>query len=147
MNDLCSEDGFFIPQQNVDVKKIAAMVAIANADLEQAHRLVLSTPKDSTGWSTVFKLYYDVLRGMVDALLLFDKVKSSNHQCAFAYFCEKHAGFDFDWNFLEKVRTKRNGIQYYGSPISFKDWKEVELQINIYIVAIKKVIEEKLKHF
>ncbi|MDI6737265.1 MAG: hypothetical protein QME12_01990 [Nanoarchaeota archaeon] len=26
-----------------------------------------------------------------------------------------------DWNFLEKIRTKRNGSIYYGSPISYED--------------------------
>lgn len=143
--DLCGQDGLFIPQQSIDKKKITAMVALAIADLEQAHRLTLATPKESTGWSTVYKLYYDVLRCLVDALLLFDKVKSSNHQCAFAYICEKHDNLELDWNFLEKVRTKRNGIQYYGTPVNHKDWKEIELQINIYINTLKKAIEPKIK--
>jgi len=121
------------------------MIALALADLEQAHRLVLSTPKESTGWSTIYKLYYDVLRSLTDAFLLFDNVKSSNHQCAFACLCEKHAELELDWNFLEKVRTKRNGIQYYGILVQHKDWKEIELQINLYITTLKNEVEQKLK--
>lgn len=143
--DLCTQNGYFLPQEKVDKKKIRAIIMIATADFEQAHILVLSTTKESNGWSTIYKLHYDVLRELVDAFLCFDKIKSSNHQCAFTYLCEKHTDLEFDWNFLEKIRTKRNGIQYYGTPVNYKDWKEIELQITLYINTIKKAVEAKLK--
>jgi len=74
-------------------------------------------------------------------------VKSFNHKCLFAYLCVKHPELELDWNFFEKIRTIRNGIHYYGIAISQKDWKEVELQMNLYIKLLKKAVEDKLKKF
>ncbi len=54
---------------------------------------------------------------------------------------------ELDWDFFEKIRTKRNGINYYGTPVTQDDLKEIELQINIYIKAIKKEVEKKIKEF
>ena len=51
---------------------------------------------------------------------------------------------DFSWEFFEKVRTKRNGINYYGSPIIFDDWKEVELQFILYIKKLREEVEKRL---
>lgn len=45
----------------------------------------------------------------------------------------------------ERIRTKRNGINYYGTPVSFDDWKEVELQFNLYIKRLMEEIKNKLK--
>ena len=36
-------------------------------------------------------------------------------------------------------------INYYGTPISSEDWKEVGLQFNLYIKKLKEEIERKLK--
>src|SRR3989344_3618680 len=73
-----------------------------------------------------------------------EKIKIENHQCLFVYLCEKHPDLEFSWEFFEKVRTKRNGINYYGLPVDNKDWKEVELQFTLYINALKKEIEKKI---
>ena len=54
-----------------------------------------------------------------------------------------------NWNltgiFFEKIRTKRNGINYYGTPIKQEDWKEVELQFELYIKKLKDELENKIK--
>jgi len=65
----------------------------------------------------------------------------------FAYLCQKHPELELSWDFFEKVRTKRNGIQYYGTPVTYDDWKEIELQINNYIHLLIKEIEKKLQKF
>ena len=48
-------------------------------------------------------------------------------------------------NVFEKARTKRNGINYYGIPAAYEDWKEVELQFNLYIKKLKKEILKRLE--
>lgn len=82
---------------------------------------------------------------LVQSYLSFDKIKSSNHQCLFSYLCVKHEDLDFDWNFFELIRTKRNGINYYSFLVLEKDWKECELGFKIYIDLLKKKIFEKLQ--
>lgn len=140
----CEIEGKFIPQKDVDIDKIKSMVEISKNDLESGKEL---KNLSKVQWSSVYKLYYDALHELVDAFLSFDKIKSSNHQCLFAYLCEKNPELELDWDFFEKVRTKRNGINYYGTPVTQEDWKEIELKINLYIKTLKEAVEKKIKEF
>ncbi|MBW2984811.1 hypothetical protein KY361_06845 [Candidatus Woesearchaeota archaeon] len=143
----CSNDGMFYPQKDIDIAKIKSMADIAKGDFESGKKLKENLPKESRQWSSVYKLYYDSLHELVGAFLRFDRIKSDNHQCLFAYLCEKHPELEFNWDFFEKVRTKRNGINYYGTPITQDDWKEVEVQVNLYTAALTKAVEKKIKEF
>ena len=89
-------------------------------------------------------MYYDVIHILVETFIHFDKMKSTNHLCLFSYLCVKHPELELDWGFFEKVRTKRNGINYYSVLVFEKDWKEVALQFSLYIKLLKEKIEEKL---
>ena len=89
-------------------------------------------------------MYYDAIHELTKSFLRFEEIKINNHQCLFAYLCEKHQGLDFNWDFLEKIRTKRNGINYYGTSINYKDWKQVEIQFRLYIKKLKEEINKKL---
>lgn len=140
--DRCVSEGNILPQDKIDINKIISMMQIANDDIASAKSLITSKePK----YGSIYKLYYDVLHQLTEALLLFDKVKSYNHQCLFSYLCVKHPELDMDWNFFEKIRTKRNGIHYYGNQIIEKDWKEVRLQLELYIKTISDAVNNKIK--
>lgn len=141
----CVDEGLIKKQEEVDTRKIQGMLRQAATDICQSEKLMRATKPKEEGWSTIYKLQYDALHGLVDAFLLFDRVKSSNHWCMFAYLCEKHPELELSWEFFEKVRTTRNGIAYYGTPLGYKDWKDVELQMGLYIRTMKKAIEEKLR--
>ena len=47
-------------------------------------------------------------------------------------------------DFFEKIRTKRNGIQYYGTSVARDDWKEIEVQIFLYINTLKETVKKLL---
>lgn len=140
----CEERGFLIKLEDVDAAKIKHMVSMAMADIECSNLIISAGKKDSYVWSSVYKLQYDCLHQLIEALIRFDRVKSNNHQCLFAYVCEKHPELELDWAFLEKIRTKRNGIHYYGVPATWEDWKAIELQAALHIRALKKAIEKNL---
>lgn len=131
--DDCINKGYLVKLEEIDTAKIQHMVSLSQADLNIARSTLDDLPKDNMLCNTVYKLYYDALHQLVEAFLRFDCIKSNNHQCLFAYLCEKHSKFDLDWGFFEKIRTKRNGIQYYGKPVTLADWKEAEIQFNLYI--------------
>ena len=141
----CKKEGNFIVMEEIDTEKIKSTLNIADADVEAANSIKKNLPKQSNQWNSVYKLYYDALHELVESFLRFEKTKIENHQCLFAYLCEKHPELEFSWDFFEKVRTKRNGINYYGTPVNFDDWKEVELQFSLYIKRLKEEINKKLK--
>lgn len=141
----CKKEGKFIIIEEINPAKIKSTLNIAKADVDSADLIKRSLSKQSPQWNSVYKLYYDALHELVESFLRFENIKSSNHSCLFAYFCEKHKELNFDWDFFEKVRTKRNGINYYGTPINFNDWKEVELQFELYIKKLRELIQERLE--
>jgi len=141
----CKKEGRFIVTEETDIEKIKATLKIAEGDIESANFIKKNLSKQSNQWNSVYKLYYDALHELSESYLRFENIKIDNHQCLFAYLCEKHQELEFNWDFFEKVRTKRNGINYYSTPISSEDWKEVELQFNLYIKKLKEEIERKLR--
>lgn len=137
--DLCTTQGNFIPTAEVDEEWIRANLRIAEEDLQSAKDAVAKKR-----WNSAYKTYYDVLHQLAEALLRFDKMKARTHLCLFAYLCVKHPGLELNWDFFEKVRTKRNGIHYYGTPVTEKDWKEVALEFQLYVDLFKKEMGGKL---
>ncbi|MBR9683309.1 hypothetical protein GOV03_02100 [Candidatus Woesearchaeota archaeon] len=142
---LCKEKGSFISLTKIDYEQIQSMVEIALIDLASVQEWENKAVKGSGQWNALYKLYYDVLHQLAEVFIHFDKIKVKSHECLFAYLCEKHPELELDWNFFEKIRTKRNGALYYGALITYKNWKEVELQFNLYIKKLKEEIERKLK--
>lgn len=140
----CKKEGRFIVIEDTDIEQIKSTLNIAEADVEAANSIKKNLPKQSNQWNSIYKLYYDALHELVESLLRFGKTKMDNHQCLFAYLCEKHPELEFSWDFFERVRTKRNGINYYGTPVSFDDWKEVELQFSLYIKRLKEEIKKRI---
>ena len=141
----CKREGKIIIIEQVDEEKIKATLAIADGDVESANILRKNLPKNSNQWNSVYKLYYDALHELAESFLQFERIKIDNHQCLFSYLCEKHPQLEFSWDFFEKVRTKRNGINYYGTPVDSDDWKEVELQFALYVKKLREEIKKKLK--
>src|SRR3989344_5758651 len=101
--------------------------------------------EDGLEWNAIYKLHYDILHELIEAFLRFDKMKVRTHECLFVFLCEKHPELELDWDFFEKIRTKRNGSIYYGKALSYQDWEEIKLQMNLYISTIQKVLKERLK--
>ncbi|MBI2130114.1 hypothetical protein HYU07_07865 [Candidatus Woesearchaeota archaeon] len=140
----CKKEGKFIATEEAGIEKIKATLIIAEGDVEAANAIKKNLPKQSNQWNSVYKLFYDALHELAESFLRFEKIKIDNHQCLFSYLCEKHTELELSWDFFEKARTKRNGINYYGTPITFEDWKEVELQFGLYVNKLKEEIKKKI---
>lgn len=137
--DSCQADGHLHQINEINVEKIKTNLQIAEEDLASANDAV-----KKERWNSGYKLFYDVLHTLVETYICFDKTKSLNHQCLFAHLCVKHPELELSWEFFEKIRTKRNGINYYGKAITHDDLKHAELQLKLYISTLKKEIEKKL---
>lgn len=141
----CEGEGSFLPVAEPDLHQIEAMLTLAESDLQAAKDWIKQAPKDGPHWNAIFRLHYDILHLLLEAFVLFDALKAKTHECLFAYVCEKHRELEFSWDFLEGIRRKRNRSVYYGEPATYQQWKEIELQLNLYISMLKRVITEKLK--
>lgn len=138
----CRTNGMFIVLEELNKEKIQSTLIIAQGDIDAANKLKKDLSKETIIWNSVYKLYYDALHELAEAFLRIERVKIENHQCLFAYLCEKHPELEFNWDFFEKVRTKRNGIHYYGTPICYNDWKTAELQFILYTNKLKEEIRK-----
>ncbi len=130
--------------EEIDAAKARSLTEIARGDLESVTQLQKGLPKDRVQWNSVYKLAYDALHGLAEALLRFDRLKADNHQCLFAALCEQHPELELDWDFFEAVRTKRNGIHYYGAGIGRSDWKSIEAQFLLYIKTLMDAVHMRL---
>src|SRR3989344_5312211 len=140
---LCTSTGS-IKEKSVDIELIKSLKIVAEKSLEFINSKSKDIPKDSTDWTFVFRDYYESLRGLIEAYLLFDGIVADNHQCKNAYICFKHSELELDWEFLETIRLKRNAINYRGQLLKYDDWKMLKLNFELHINVLRKEIEKRL---
>jgi hypothetical protein len=140
----CETNGYFRDQEQINNSKVKSMLEISKAYFESAEKLKLNIDDNSFQLSVVYNLYYDCLRELAEALTYLRRKKIANHQCLFAYLGTNYSNLDLNWDFFEKIRTKRNGISYYGQPVSKKDFKDVEFQIKLYFSTLTKEVVKQL---
>ena len=140
---LCMDRGS-IKEKAVDTELINSLKTVSEKGLEFINKKSKDIPKDSTDWTFVFRDYYEALRGLIEAYMLFDGIAAENHQCNNAYLCFKHPELELDWEFLETIRLKRNAINYRGHLLSYEDWKMLKLKFELHINVLRKEIQKKL---
>jgi len=128
-------------EANLDKDEVTKAKNMAVEDYEFGKTL---RKMESPNYRVIFNIHYDVLRELCDQLMRFKKQKISNHQGLFAFIILNFPDLELDWNFLESIRTVRNQNKYQGTDITKEMWMKAELQIDLYISAIKKELEEKL---
>lgn len=143
--DSCVSDGYVENITGIDINRLKGLYENAKTNINSANIIIKSIYKDSKEWLNVYTLHYEALRMLTESFLLFDKISSTNHKCLFATLCVRYPELELDWNFFEKIITKMDNINHEDEQITHKDWKEIELQMKIYISTITKEIEKKLK--
>lgn len=133
-----------IREKAVDIELIKSLKSVAEKGLEFIKDKSKDIPKESTDWTFVFRDYYESLRGLIEACLLFDGIEADTHQCKNAYICFRHPELELDWEFLETIRVRRNAINYRGQLMRHDDWKLLKVKFELHINALKKEIEKKL---
>src|SRR3989338_3173950 len=144
--DQCLTDGFVINLYGkVNKEKVRKMLMLVEGNKEVAQKSAKEADESSVTWNTIYNLHYDVLRELTEAFLVFDSVKILNHKCLFSDLWLKEPELKLGWGFFERVRKNRNGINYYGQLVTYKDLKEIEVQLNFYANTLKKEIGKKLQ--
>ena len=141
----CIVSGAIKEKNVVDSELIKSLKTVAERGLDFIKGKSNSIKKDSTDWTFVFRDYYESLRGLIEAYLLFYRVEAENHQCKNAYICFRFKELELDWNFLGTVRLKRNAVNYRGQLLTYDDWKGFKLPFELHISKLKGEIEKKLE--
>ena len=134
-----------IREKSPDIELIKSLKKVSEKGIEFINKKSKDIPKDSTDWTFVFRDYYESLRGLIEAYLLFDGIEADSHQCKNAYICFKHKELELDWNFLETIRLKRNSINYGGQLLNYDDWKMLKLRFELHINELRREIEKRIK--
>lgn len=142
---LCEISGKFRVMNAIDIELVKSKELVSELGLDFIREKSKGISKESPDWTFVFRDYYESLRGMMEAYLLFDRIVSDNHQCMNAYICIKHPELGLDWEFLEIARLKRNYINYRGQLVTYDDWNGLKLKFELHISALAKAVHEKLK--
>ncbi|MBI2669434.1 hypothetical protein HYX14_06350 [Candidatus Woesearchaeota archaeon] len=122
----------------VNQEKVRSLMQNAEINISSAAIIAKAIDSKAKEWMNVFTLHYEALRMYAEAVLHCEKIESPNHQCLFAALCIKFPHLSLDWEFLDRLRIKRNGLNYYGESITYADWKSVELPLNLYLSTLKK---------
>ncbi|MDI6736952.1 MAG: hypothetical protein QME12_00355 [Nanoarchaeota archaeon] len=138
---LCEISGKFRVMNAIDIELVRSKKMVSELGLDFIREKSKGISKESPDWTFVFRDYYESLRGMMEAYLLFDRIVSDNHQCMNAYICIKHPELGLDWEFLETARLKRNYINYRGQLVTYDDWKGLKLKFELHISAMAKAID------
>jgi len=134
-----------IKEKITDIELIKSLKIVAEKGLEFINKKSKDILNNSADWTFVFRDYYESLRGLIEAYLLFDGIEADSHQCKNAYLCFKHPELEIDWEFLETIRLKRNAINYRGQLLQYDDWKIFKLKFELHISLLRKEIDKRLK--
>ncbi|MBW2990880.1 hypothetical protein KY348_04190 [Candidatus Woesearchaeota archaeon] len=140
----CQAQGLIQFRKDVDKYLIESLLTSSIESLEYLEELENIPGQKKPGYFLLFTNQYDILRKLIQAFLLFDRLKCSNHQCVNAYLCTNHPKLKFKWETLEEMRMLRNKICYEGRQISLKTWNLYKLKFEIYIKSLIRIVKEKL---
>ncbi|MBS3142540.1 hypothetical protein J4464_04095 [Candidatus Woesearchaeota archaeon] len=139
----CVAEGNLQEPEETDVEKAKSLLDIAEFDLISWKDTTPILEKNKN-FGMIWSGRYEIVRQLVQGILLLEKVHSGNHQCLYAYICVKHKEWDIDWETIETMRILRNGVHYEGRPISEATWKLYKLKFDVYTQTFVKILKEKL---
>ena len=141
--DQCISGGIIQHAKEPDPEKAKTLIENAEIDLETLKEAEPIFEKKKN-YGLIWSSRYEIIRQLVDGILIMEKIKSENHQCLFAFICMKHKEWDIDWESIETMRLLRNGVHYEGRPVNAEVWKSYKLKFDIYTKTFIKILKEKL---
>ena len=141
----CVAEGNLQEPEEIDIEQAKSLLDIAEFDLKS---LKDTTPilEKNKNFGMIWSGRYNIIRQLVQSILLLEKINSGNHQCLYAYICVKHKEWYIDWETIETMRLLRNGVHYEGRPVTAETWKEYKLKFEIYTQTFIKILKEKLRN-
>jgi len=139
----CVAEGYLQEAAETDFEMAKSLLEVAEQDLDTLNE-TLPIMERKGNFSLIWKSEYEIIRQLVQGILLLEKVRSENHQCLYAYLCTKHKEWGIGWETIETMRLLRNGVHYEGRAVSAEKWKEYKPKFNLYNQIFLRILKEKL---
>jgi hypothetical protein len=140
----CVAQGKLQEPEEIDVERAQSLLDTSSFDLKSCNDITPILEKNKN-FGMLWTGRYEVIRQLVQGILLLEKVKSGNHQCLYAHLCKKHPEWEIDWETIETMRLLRNGVHYEGRAIPEQTWKEYKMKFEVYTRTFKSILKDKLK--
>ena len=140
----CVAEGNLQEPEEIDIEKAKSLLDNAEQDLSTLKDTIPIIEKKKN-FGMIWSSRYEIIRQLVQGILLLEKVSSGNHQCLYACICVKHKEWDIEWETIETMRLLRNGIHYEGRPISEETWKSYRLRFDVYTKTFTRILKDKIK--
>lgn len=142
----CVAEGNLQEPEEIDIEKAKSLLDKVEQDLDTL-KDTMPIMEKKKNFGLIWSNQYELIRQLVQGILILGKIRSENHQCSYAHICTKHEEWEIDWNSIETMRLLRNGVHYEGRPVSAETWKEYKLKFQVYIKTFIKILKQKLKDF
>lgn len=134
----CERKGF--------IKKAVPSKSLAKSLLEVSEikdRALDSAKLDELNVNAYLPMAYDSLREVLEALCILHSYKVTNHVCLGELL--KKLEPDFDYAGFERFRYARNGINYYGKKVDFRQGREIIEKIRQMRKSVMLKVNSKLE--
>src|SRR3989344_9702395 len=122
----------FIKNAEADPEKADSIVESAKSRLEY----VKGRDANKDNVSFIIEGYYEVIKELLVALLLYKGLRSSNHQCLISYFYKTYPEYEAEGNLISQMSYLRNRLDYYGEKIDFEFYNKNKLEFNNIILLL-----------
>lgn len=141
----CVAEGNLQEPEEIDIEKAKSLLDNTELDLKSIKDVTAVLEKNKN-FGKIWSDRYQIIRQLVQGILILEKANSNNHQCLYAYICVNHPDWEIDWETIETMRLLRNGVHYEGRPVNAEIWKQYKLKFEIYTTTFKKILKEKLQN-
>jgi len=109
----------FIKKTRIDRELVRSLIEMSKIKEDSVNNAQVN----ETNISAYVSMAYDSLRETFEALCILKGYKVTSHICLGELL--KNLVSDFDFNNFDRFRYIRNGINYYGAKVDYKQGKEI----------------------
>jgi len=127
----------FIKKTRIDRELVRSLIEMSKIKEDSVNNAQVN----ETNISAYLSMAYDSLRETLEALCILKGYKVTSHICLGELL--KTLVSDFDFISFDRFRYIRNGINYYGSKVDYKQGKEIIIKMfNLKSEIIKKYLQD-----
>jgi len=115
-----------------DIQRAKALVKMSDNGIATANRFSV----DKTSSSSIFVMYYESLREIIEAMAFSEGYKIYSHEAFTAYL--KKLKEERIAEYFDRFRKLRNGANYYGEAIDPEITKQSKIEIKKLCLELKE---------